>query len=680
MKKDKFIKVFIVLQLLMFLIFLYDNVIGMLSLGVILFFELFYIMIMYKSKDSAILKTVSFVSVLSFFLYSYLTKDPSNLVILVYMFFTQIFLFSFYKENKIFKRGAIDFIKYSYFLMCMLFVILGYYREIAYFLFVFYPILFIDYNKSKFDIVMISISSLIVLIKGDTLLIAGLAFYLSVLTIYYAFSKSKRNLKVSLPFLIVSLLSLLSIRFEFTSVNSSVFYEESLIIKFIKAFIALFPLMYYVVYNYRLLSNNKYYLSNDMKILLLIIVGYFVLILYTRLDIPAGVIVAASYVFVIFYRLQKDKIKSIDNNKVTILALHLGYGGIEKYLSSLCHMIDNYDIDIISTYRVLDKPVFDYGKANISYLMDIKPNKNEFKRALNSKNPISIIKEGVKSLVILYKKKALNVEAIQNINSKYIITTRDFHNELVGSYADKRIIKIATEHNYHNDDEDYIEKVVNSVYNTNYFVLVSENLKDFYKSKTKAKCVYIPNCIDEIPSKSTCKDNNLVSVGRLSKEKAQEDLIDVLKLIAKEYKDIKLYLVGDGEEKENLVQKVKKEGLDKNVVFTGFLNRKELDKVMHDSRIFVTTSLTESFGLAEIEAQSYNIPVVAFDSADGLVTLLKDDAGVLIKKRSKKEMANAIMKLLEDDKYYKSIANKGLENAKKYDIKNVKKMWNDLLK
>ena len=216
MKKDNYIKAFIILQILMFFVCLYDITIGMLSLGVVLLFELFHIMIMYKSKDSAILKSVSFISVLGFFLYSYFTKDPSNLVLLVYMFFTQIFIFSFYKENKLLKRGAIDFIKYSYLLMCILFVILGYYNEIVYFLFVFYPILFIDYNKSKFDIIMISICSLIILINGDTLLAAGITFYLSVLTIYYAFSKSKRNIKVSLPFLIVSLLSLLSINIDFT--------------------------------------------------------------------------------------------------------------------------------------------------------------------------------------------------------------------------------------------------------------------------------------------------------------------------------------------------------------------------------------------------------------------------------------------------------------------------------
>jgi glycosyltransferase involved in cell wall biosynthesis len=71
---------------------------------------------------------------------------------------------------------------------------------------------------------------------------------------------------------------------------------------------------------------------------------------------------------------------------------------------------------------------------------------------------------------------------------------------------------------------------------------------------------------------------------------------------------------------------------------------------------------------------------VAVDSADGLKEVLKDDAGVLIKKRDKKEMADAIIKLLEDDKYYKKIANNGLENAKKYDIKNVKNMWNNIIK
>ena len=52
-----------------------------------------------------------------------------------------------------------------------------------------------------------------------------------------------------------------------------------------------------------------------------------------------------------------------DKKKITIFALHLGFGGVEKYLSSLCKMLkENYDIEIISTYKVLDKPAFPFSE------------------------------------------------------------------------------------------------------------------------------------------------------------------------------------------------------------------------------------------------------------------------------------------------------------------------------
>ena len=157
----------------------------------------------------------------------------------------------------------------------------------------------------------------------------------------------------------------------------------------------------------------------------------------------------------------------MNKKKITILALHLGYGGIERFISSLCSMlIDKYDIDIISTYKVTEKPVYNFdNRINIKYLIDDKPNKEDFKLALKSKNIISIFREGFKAISLLNKKKKYNIEAIKNIKSDYIITTRDFHNELVGKYANKDIIKIATEHNYPDNDQRYINRLIKSVEN-----------------------------------------------------------------------------------------------------------------------------------------------------------------------------------------------------------------------
>ena len=46
--------------------------------------------------------------------------------------------------------------------------------------------------------------------------------------------------------------------------------------------------------------------------------------------------------------------------KVTILALHLGYGGIEKSIAALANLlVDDYEVEIISSYQLLDKPAFE---------------------------------------------------------------------------------------------------------------------------------------------------------------------------------------------------------------------------------------------------------------------------------------------------------------------------------
>lgn len=371
------------------------------------------------------------------------------------------------------------------------------------------------------------------------------------------------------------------------------------------------------------------------------------------------------------------------NKKITIFALHLGFGGIEKYLSSLCKMLEeNYEIEIISTYKVLDKPAFPFSdKIKITYLIEEKPNREELKQAIKSKNIISVFKEGFKSIKILCLKRIRNIKAIKNTYSDYIITTREFHSRLVGYYAYNNIVKIATEHNFHNNDKKYVTKLIDSIRGFEYFVVVSENLRKFYEKKIgKTKCIYIPNVIDNLPSqRSKLTNKNIITIGRLSPEKGQKDLIDVFKIVNNELPKTKLFIVGDGslkEELENYTQKLK---LADKVVFTGFLGDKEKEKYILDSSIFVLPSYTESFGLVLIEAMSYGLPCIAFDSSDGAKELLKDNVGILIKSRNKEKMAEEIIKQLENKKE-NEYSEKGYKYCQKYLIDNVKKEWFNILK
>lgn len=379
---------------------------------------------------------------------------------------------------------------------------------------------------------------------------------------------------------------------------------------------------------------------------------------------------------------------TIKEDKITILALHLGIGGTEKYLSSLCKMLeDSYKIDLISTYQVMDKPGFEFSdKINIKYLINDYPHKEEFKLALKNKNIILTIKYGFSLLKILCLKYVKNILCIKRIDSKYIITTRSFHNKLVSSYKHKDIVSIATEHNYHNNNNKYIKSIIKSCKNINYFVVVSEELRDFYTKVFKdynmhTKCIYIPNVIDSIPKyiQKTKIKNRLVSIGRLVYEKGFDDLIDIINIVKVSIPNIELDIYGDGVMKESLQNKINKLKLNDNINLCGFYPFEEISKNLINYDLYLMTSYTESFGLVLIEAMSNSLSCIAFDSASGARQLLKNNNGILISDRNKEEYANKVIDLLSNINNIINISKKGYKSIKRYDMHVVKKEWIKLL-
>ena len=330
----------------------------------------------------------------------------------------------------------------------------------------------------------------------------------------------------------------------------------------------------------------------------------------------------------------------------------------------------------------MDKPAFSFSdKIKITYLINDKPNKEELNQAIKNKKLIDIFKEGFKSVKILCLKRSRDIKAIRNTYSDYIITTRVFHNRLVGYYAYNNIKKIATEHNFHNDDKKYMSKVISSIKDFDYFVVVSNNLKKFYDSRIgDTNCVYIPNVIDSLPvRRSKLNNKNIITIGRLSPEKGQKDLIDVFKIVNTKLPKTKLFIIGDGPLKDKLKNYAKNLKLGDKVIFTGFLNDKEKEKYIFDSSVFVLPSYTESFGLVLIEAMSYGLPCIAFDSSDGAKELLKNNVGILVKDRNKEKMAEEIIKELKN-KNGSEHSEKGYKYCQKYLLDNVKKEWINILK
>lgn len=373
--------------------------------------------------------------------------------------------------------------------------------------------------------------------------------------------------------------------------------------------------------------------------------------------------------------------------KITILALHLGYGGIEKCISSLSNMLcEQYEIEIISTYKMYDKPQFFINeKVKIKYLIsDLKPNRDIFLKYVKSFKFIKAFKEGLISLKVLKQKKDKMIEAIKLCDSDIIISTRDIHNEWLGKYAKPNVLKIGWEHNFHNNNRKYINKVVKSASSLDYLVLVSKSLEEFYRQElknTNCKTINIPNTLDYYPDNiSDLKEEHIVSVGRLSVEKGYLDLIDVFSLVHDVYPDWILDIIGDGSEREKIKSKIEKYNLGNSVILHGFQDKNYINNVLQKSSIYAMGSYTEAFPIVLLEAFSFGLPCVAFDSANGATEIISDNwDGYLIKNRDKEQMAKRICELISNYNRRFIMGKNASKKAGEFSADKIKLKWIEMM-
>lgn len=374
--------------------------------------------------------------------------------------------------------------------------------------------------------------------------------------------------------------------------------------------------------------------------------------------------------------------------KVTILALHLGYGGIEKCIAALANsLVDTYKVEILAIYKLYDKPAFYIDpKVHIRYLSKVVPNKNDFKYAVKRVNIFKIIKEAIKALNILRIKRKVLIDAIDSCDSDIIISTRDYTNKYLGEYRNNNVIAIGWEHNYPHGDKVIMKRLRNSCKYLDKLVVVSRDLKhiyseDFKNNDIKCQVEYIPNFLEKLPKKINKLDNkNIISVGRLEPEKGFLDLVSVFKLMELKDGEVYLNLVGDGSQKDKIFKNIVDNNISRKVKMPGYLDFEELNKLYEETSLYLMTSYTESFGLVLIEAMSHGIPVIAFSCAEGAKELINNGVnGYLINNRNEHEMADRAVKLLNNPDKLKELGENARTTALKYSKDEVKKMWIKLL-
>ena len=333
-------------------------------------------------------------------------------------------------------------------------------------------------------------------------------------------------------------------------------------------------------------------------------------------------------------------------------------GGAERVVANLANAYAHIglDVEILSFYKSGDKEAFELdNRVKLSYMHQKsfdKKRKNFFYKMFYKFIESYILKRDFKDKDFIIFNNSPHFPLFKNKNTKYI---RINHTASKGRYL-KRY--------------DYFDTLA----------LIATGEIDFWKKHHKSVAI-IPNFLPNISNLNTNYSQKVVvSVGRLSKEKGFLRLIDIWKLIqdSKEFKDWKLHIVGDGELKEKIENKIRDLNLTNSIILKPFT--KDVESEYLSASIYAMTSHFEGLPMVLIEAQSYALPTISFDIATGPSDIIEDDkSGYLIKDNDLNEYATKLKTLMQDENLRAKMGAKSKEIVKsKFSKEIVMKQWMEL--
>jgi len=191
----------------------------------------------------------------------------------------------------------------------------------------------------------------------------------------------------------------------------------------------------------------------------------------------------------------------------------------------------------------------------------------------------------------------------------------------------------------------------------------------------ESKIKVLPNSVSDAYERiilEKSKHNTITYVGRLHHSKGVDILIRAFSLIHTQFPDFKLVLVGNGEQKNNIVNLVKELRLENHVEFKGNLSKNKVLEVFKNTYLAVIPSRSEAFGYTVIEAMSMKTLVVGADNT-GIAEIIKDlKTGMLFRTGSSIDLAQRIIKAIDEPLLRDKLAIEGYKHfIHNYELKKA---------
>lgn len=169
--------------------------------------------------------------------------------------------------------------------------------------------------------------------------------------------------------------------------------------------------------------------------------------------------------------------------------------------------------------------------------------------------------------------------------------------------------------------------------------------------------------------KSDYGGRQLLYVGSLIQRKGLDLLLPAL---AKTAEDIRLVIVGEGQEKEALTAQAKKLGILGRIEFRGYVEGEALRGLYNTSDVFVLPTREDCFGLVILEAMCASLPVISSKYADGAFDLIEEGQnGTIVDPEDTEAFAAAIDGMFADGEKLAEMGKKSYEKAQEFSFDRV---------
>jgi glycosyltransferase involved in cell wall biosynthesis len=205
-----------------------------------------------------------------------------------------------------------------------------------------------------------------------------------------------------------------------------------------------------------------------------------------------------------------------------------------------------------------------------------------------------------------------------------------------------------------------------------FVVLTEGNAKEW---KSLQNLLVIPNPLPFYPTNSSTLENKTaISVGRISYQKGQDNLLKAWEIVHKKHPEWQLHLYG----KENL-NFIDTNNLKNNVHF--FHPVENIQDKLLESSIYVMSSRFEGFGMVLIEAMSCGLPCVSYDCNYGPSDIINPGKdGILVPNQDFNKLADSIINLIENQQKRKSMGMKARKNVERFSSEKIVSEWDELFR